>query len=571
MARARCPRSSVEAGQKCFKIKEHQRAKFFSPSENRCLPASTLQTEEREFVVDSGASMHMISKKDLSEAEMDTLTKSCSHTTVITANGEVQTHEEATVYVKELDIFLTMKVLENTPAVLSLGKLCDENGYSYEWINGQKPHLIKDGIRIICNTENFVPMVVPGLSSSSSASSLRTPVKQESHSFSSSSSSLSSPTVGEMSVLEREDEPNSDISLVPVSELVGDTSGKPEEIQVNKIPKSNKKETTIERGNPCGDSEIPEWLQEFRDNLVDDEIPLQGGSHSSSSHEASLEPTTKRREDLGKHSVHTHFPNDRHCEICKRTIITRAPCRRRNGEAVPRAVNFGDLITADHKVPSDNCESRNNHRYAVVVQDLATQWIQACPCKNKTSQETQRSLQKLLEPEGKPKVIYPDNSLEFGKACEDLSWYHCTSIPQRSETNGISERAVRRVKEGTSAVLLQSGLNESWWDDSMECYTYLRNVTDLSSDGKTPCERRFGQPFKGPIIPFGSLVEYHPITAKDQSRIHQFGKKVLPGMFLGYALYAVRIWKGDVLIADLEEWKRWTHRKSTRKDSMRKR
>ena len=87
----------------------------------------------------------------------------------------------------------------------------------------------------------------------------------------------------------------------------------------------------------------------------------------------------------------------------------------------------------------------------------------------------------------------------------------------------------------------------------MECYTYLRNVTDLLSDGKTPYERRFGQPFEGPIIPFGSLVEYHPKTAKDQSRIYQFGKKVLPGLFLGYALCAGRIWKGDVLVADLEE------------------
>ena len=187
------------------------------------------------------------------------------------------------------------------------------------------------------------------------------------------------------------------------------------------------------------------------------------------------------------------------------------------------------------------------------MQDLATQWIQAYPCKTKTSQETQRSLQKLLEPERNPKVIYTDNSLEFGKACEDLSWNHCTSTPHRSETNGIAERAVRRVKEGTSAVLLQSGLNESWWADSMEYYTYLRNVTDLLSDGKTPYERRFGQPFNGPIIPFGSLVEYHPITAKDQSRIHQFGKKVLPGLFLGYALYAGGFWKGDVLTADLEE------------------
>ena len=81
---------------------------------------------------------------------------------------------------------------------------------------------------------------------------------------------------------------------------------------------------------------------------------------------------------------------------------------------------------------------------------------------------------------------------------------------------------------------MQSGLNESWLADSMECYTYLRNVTDQSSDGKTPYERRFGQPCKGPIFPFGSLVEYHPFTAKDQSRIHQFGKKVLPGLFLGY-------------------------------------
>ena len=114
--------------------------------------------------------MHMISKKDLNSAELKTVTTSRSPTTVITANGEVQTNEEATVYVKELDIFLTMKVLEDKPAVLSLGKLCDEHGYSHEWINGQKPHLIKNVVRIQCNTENFVPIVVPGLSTSSSSS-----------------------------------------------------------------------------------------------------------------------------------------------------------------------------------------------------------------------------------------------------------------------------------------------------------------------------------------------------------------------------------------------------------------
>ena len=68
-----------------------------------------------------------------------------------------------------------------------------------------------------------------------------------------------------------------------------------------------KRETAIERRNPS-DSEIPEWLQEFRENLVDAEIPLQGSSRAGSFREVSLEPTTKRREDLGKHSVYTHFP-----------------------------------------------------------------------------------------------------------------------------------------------------------------------------------------------------------------------------------------------------------------------
>ena len=104
-------------------------------------------------------------------------------------------------------------------------------------------------------------------------------------------------------------------------------------------------------------------------------FPEHGDSHASSSHEFSSEPT--RSVELGKHNVYTHFPKDRNCEICQRTKITTAPCRRRNGGAVARAENFGDLITADHKVLSDNCESRNNHRYAVVVQDLATQWIQS--------------------------------------------------------------------------------------------------------------------------------------------------------------------------------------------------
>ena len=112
---------------------------------------------------------------------------------------------------------------------------------------------------------------------------------------------------------------------------------------------------------------------------------------------------------------------------------------------------------------------------------------------------------------------------------------------------------MRRVKEGTSAVLLQSGLDENWWADSMECYCYLRNIQNLLSDWKTPYERRFGKPLDGPDMPFGAMVEYHPASAKDLSRLHQFGPKVLPRKFLGCALNAGGIWKGDILVAHIEE------------------
>ena len=73
------------------------------------------------------------------------------------------------------------------------------------------------------------------------------------------------------------------------------------------------------------------------------------------------------------------------------------------------------------------------------------------------------------------------------------------------------------------------------------------------SDVKTRYERRFGEPFNGPKIPFGSMVEYHPISAKELSRLQQVGKTVLSGIFLGYVLYVGAIWKRDVMVADIEE------------------
>ena len=114
----------------------------------------------------------------------------------------------------------------------------------------------------------------------------------------------------------------------------------------------------------------------------------------------------------------------------------------------------------------------------------------------------------------------------------------------------IAEGAVRRVKEGTSAVLLQSGLKESWWADSLECYTFLRNVTDLLSDGKTPFLRNHLKDRLFHLVHWLSIT----VSLRKTSQVPiKFGKKVLPLFFFGYALYAGGNLEGDTLVADIEE------------------
>ena len=146
--------------------KNADKTTFFSPVEAKAMRAPTSKLfEEREFVVDTGASMHMQSKKDLSSDELGTLRKS---------RTPVQTNEEAEVFVHDLGLVVTVQLREDTPAVLSLGKLCEEHGYSNVWASGQRPQLNKQGKSIAFKTENFVPFVIAGLTTSSGTASSST-------------------------------------------------------------------------------------------------------------------------------------------------------------------------------------------------------------------------------------------------------------------------------------------------------------------------------------------------------------------------------------------------------------
>ena len=244
------------------------------------------------------------SATDLKSAELETMKTSRSPTTV--ANGEVQTREEASVYVKEFDVFVKVMLREETPAVLSLEKLCDEHGYTFHCKSGQNPHLIKNGKRIDCNFSNCVPFVVPGLSASSSA----TPTPA-------SSSSSSQDSVFDVNRHTGN----------PVPERSGSTSKEPRRNPLHKPTETEnniKNEVREEVENDLL-HDLPDWLKEFRENLVDERNPSEPRGNpelghrdtSSSSHELSMESRAKVEPGSGKHL---------------KTKITRASCRRRTAE-----------------------------------------------------------------------------------------------------------------------------------------------------------------------------------------------------------------------------------------------
>jgi hypothetical protein len=256
-----------------------------------------------------------------------------------------------------------------------------------------------------------------------------------------------------------------------------------------------------------------------------------------------------------KHNEFTHFPKDPNCKICQECKTQRAPCRvkkEKNPDSLPDPKEFGDVLTADHGFIGDENEDEEEDRTFCGIQDGATAWLQGYPAESKDSEKTEEAFRRFLGPNVKAKYVYTDNASEFEKSLKKMGILHDPSSPYRSETNGVAERAVRKIKEGTGCTRIQAGLSVKWWGLAMKCFCFLRNIVDALQDGKTPWERRFGAPFDGPIWPCGAYVKYKPYSPTDKARL-EFGDKLLPGIFVGYEQRAGGGWSRNLLIIDWEQ------------------
>ena len=245
-----------------------------------------------DFGFFSGVSMHMMSKSDIIHEEQHfgnrkSLVRFCS---------ELINHYDRRGY-RDLDMFITVQVLEDSLAALFVGAVCDERGYPYERKDQQSPTSTNSGKNISCKSEIYVHVVV----------------RRE----------LLSTQVAEAMQMQHQ-ETESKIFQTGFNRLRMDLY----------------------------------W------QILDHPAVLVKQSPTHFLHNSPARPSNKAG---GKNNLFTHFPKDPVCDVCKRTKITRAPCRRNpesREDRIPEATQYGDARAGDHKVLNEENESRLHHRHA---------------------------------------------------------------------------------------------------------------------------------------------------------------------------------------------------------------
>ena len=105
---------------------------------------------DRKLMLDSGASHHMVSLKDLTMEEQFTRREIGRHSPLRVATAVIWITEEVDIWIHELEIWVTacLSPHEETPCVLSLGKLFDETGCNLVWIS-KELHYLEIGNTIV--------------------------------------------------------------------------------------------------------------------------------------------------------------------------------------------------------------------------------------------------------------------------------------------------------------------------------------------------------------------------------------------------------------------------------------
>ena len=560
----------------------------------------------RSFIIDSGASVSFIAEGDLTAEEWAGRRKLKVPHVLNSANGTVEGHYTVQIYVQDLDDYFIFLVLKKTPAVLAMGSLTRKYLWRFLWDGLKVPTLTKEGKIVQCWPWQNVPFVTAG-----KAFVFASPAElgEDDHLFGDfeheDEETVSGVPPGNLI--------DKDFANL-LDDLVPDVPAAPPPPPVHVVSREKKSKTKkskkfkcppedvrrdqkalLYKHIPAGIDEINVYFYDEADHLLTQRLGLErqeGKVFSYRTLSRLNDPTWpkirrivtycakgdragERIRDVrivepGEHAnpnnplvplshYMTHFPKDPNCPICMQYKVQKKQNRKKkkgehHSESWVRPKTFAEQGTMDHADigGKDNRNaSMDDERMALIILDLCTLWLGGHPTKSKSGLDSLEAAERYYGPGVVPQLVYTDGAPELEWCMKQMGAKHDTCTPHVPQSNGLAEGAVRKVKEGTSCVLAQSGLALGFWSYAMLAFCFNRNITDVLSHGFTAYQLRFGE-FKGLRVPFGALIDYMSIKDGKAVKDHPLGPKTRPGIFMGYAQHHGGRWAGDYMVLDAE-------------------
>eukprot|EP00971_Amphidinium_carterae_P097772 1934644-Amphidinium_carterae.1 len=444
----------------------------------QCLSCSQLENQRR-WICDSGAGVDLIGSKNVWMHEQESIKHGMTERRLRTANGIATSNSTVVCELEKLNLSLNPLVLDECPAVMSLGKRIAQ-GFKFVWDMEECVLFTPNGDKVVLQVENNVPIMIEEVSTD--AISLEDRLKCEGNAC-----------AGE--------------------EIVGDAE-------------PSGPDGHDGAGTPSGD--VGRESEEQEEEEEDEELPSK-----------MRYMTLGRKCDAAGTKIHKmiHFPKNKYCECCRATRFQNKPAR-----TVPREVHtvkvkhFGDMIHMDHVFTNNEYVGCHGERCALMVIDEATRFCYMYPAKEKSAENVINALRHFVgtDVEWQRINVKSDNALEYSKACRELGLAWHESTPNRHESNGLIERLIRTVSDVTRTILHQSGLGHPFWSVAGPTAAMLLNAFVPNELGEFPWQtRRGGKMFPYQTSAFGSRVRCL-IPGRMADKRPKFMTRGSPCLFAGW-------------------------------------
>ena len=537
-----------------------------SPAAIATAPPSPIQSSIRSWIVDSGAGKALANRSDFTPEQLSHAYELPVPVRLRTANGVIAVTHAINLQVPHLGDVREVLLLENTPNVFSLGRLCIDQRKDFIWLGskGQPPYLRDKARKTILAVDNYVPVF-------NDQDAITTELKRPAQRVLCCGSISGCGGVG----------PNFKERTPLRTRALGGFAGNQDPVgmctgQVQSVSQqSSSPFDAAAQCTPCSPSAMEPSHETSFPRAI--ELPADPSSPSTAvllKHKQQHPPTDEQsaadklagehEETLGReerlrreaHSTHhlaTHYPKNPFCATCRYSKPFKLQARRCDPESVEESLHFGHLLLGDHIIlKREDSAGYQGEKAGMLVFDDATGYRDFHAMTTNSAELTTEAFRNFAGEEHITKA-YTDCAPELRKACRDLGWLHPEATPHREESRGKIEREIRSLIEGARCGLYQSGFDHDRWPDAAQYHARACNFLRVDPVTKTtPHFRRFGEEFRGLIVPFGAKIRYR-ITDPDWTKKRKFENRMEDGFFAGWRFDLGCLWHGDYIVYRLRD------------------